>query len=42
MEYERFTKEKLAGELKLNPQKFGDAFHFVMKTFYPELVSISV
>lgn len=29
--YEKFTKEQLYTELKENPKKFGDAFHFVMK-----------
>lgn len=38
VDYEYFSKEKLAKELKENPSKFGDAFHFVIKTFYPEFL----
>jgi isopentenyl-diphosphate Delta-isomerase len=36
--YERFSREKLSNELKSNPKKFGDAFHFIIKTFYSELL----
>ncbi len=36
--FEYFSKEKLIRELAHNPQKFGGAFHFVIKTFYPEFV----
>ncbi len=32
--YESFTKEHLLNELKENPEKFGDAFHFVMNEMY--------
>lgn len=35
---ERFSKEELNKEIKENPQKFGAAFHFIVKTFYPELL----
>lgn len=37
--YEKFSKTRLREELRTNPKKFGDAFHFVVKTFYPELLS---
>lgn len=37
-EYERFTEKELAKQLKENPRKFGDAFHFVVKSFYPKLL----
>lgn len=35
--YKYFTKDELTNELKDNPNLFGDAFHFVIKTFYPDL-----
>lgn len=35
--YERFSKEQLVKELKENPKKFGDAFHFLVKSFYKDL-----
>jgi len=35
--YKAFTKDELKDALKNNPELFGDAFHFVAKTFYPEL-----
>ncbi len=35
---ETFTKEQLAKEIKDNPTKFGDAFHFILKSFYPDLL----
>jgi len=38
VDYEYFSKEKLSQELAENPAKFGNAFHFVVKTFYPELL----
>ena len=34
----KFTQEELAEELKNNPKQFGDAFHFVVASFYPHLV----
>jgi len=37
--YEKFTKEQLKQELKDNPKKFGDAFHFLVETFYKELLT---
>ncbi len=37
--FEYFSREKLAQEIKTKPTKFGDAFIFVIKTFYPELLS---
>lgn len=33
-----FTEEELKKELKENPKLFGDAFHFVVKEFYPNLL----
>src|SRR3989344_6662519 len=33
-----FAVNELKQELKDNPQLFGDAFHFVVKTFYPHLL----
>jgi len=36
--YESFTKKQLSNELKINPKKFGKAFHFVVNNFYPELL----
>jgi len=38
VDFESFTKEELAVQLKNNPKKFGDAFFFVLKTFYPGLL----
>ncbi|MCB9812938.1 MAG: NUDIX domain-containing protein [Pseudomonadales bacterium] len=32
--YERFSRDQLLKELKENPKKFGDAFHFVMNEIY--------
>src|SRR3989344_2156525 len=32
-----FTKQELKQELKENPKLFGDAFHFVVNAFYPDL-----
>lgn len=37
--FERFTTKELKEELKNNPDKFGDAFHFVVKHFFPQLQS---
>jgi isopentenyl-diphosphate delta-isomerase len=37
--YEKFTKEQLYREVEKNPKKFGDAFHFVLETFYPHLLA---
>jgi len=34
--FETFTTKQLKKEIKENPKKFGEAFHFVIKTFYPE------
>ncbi len=36
--YEAFTDDQLRQELKDNPQKFGDAFTFVLKNFYPHIL----
>lgn len=37
--FERFTTKDLARELKENPDKFGEAFHYVVKTFFSFLLS---
>ena len=34
-----FTDSEMKGALKRTPEIFGAAFHFVVKTFYPELLS---
>ncbi len=36
--YKYFTEEELKRELKQNPKSFGDAFHFVVKEFFPNLL----
>ena len=36
--YKYFTEEELKKELKENPNMFGDAFHFVVKEFFPHLI----
>ena len=33
-----FTEEELKKELKENPKMFGDAFHFVVNNFFPNLL----
>jgi isopentenyl-diphosphate Delta-isomerase len=33
-----FTEQELKDALKQTPKMFGDAFHFVMNNFYPELL----
>lgn len=37
--YAYFSKDELKRLLKENPQDFGDAFHFVVKTCFPEFLS---
>ena len=32
-----FTEEELSSDLKERPELFGDAFHFVVKQFFPHL-----
>ncbi len=39
VDFESFSKEELVKQLKNNPRKFGDAFFFVLKTFYPDLLN---
>lgn len=39
VEYRKFSNEELKQELKNNPQMFGDAFFYVVKNFYPELLT---
>ncbi len=36
--YKYFTEKELKRELKQNPKLFGDAFNFVVKSFYPHLL----
>jgi len=38
--FERFTTQRLKEELKNNPKKFGNAYHFVVEIFYPQLTSV--
>jgi 8-oxo-dGTP pyrophosphatase MutT (NUDIX family) len=35
---ETFTKQQLSQQIKANPKKFGEAFYFIVNTFYPELM----
>lgn len=37
--YEMLTRRELKKKLKTNPNEFGQGFHFVSKTFYPDLLS---
>jgi len=37
--YEYFTEEELKSRFKKYPEQFGDAFHFVVKRFFPHLIS---
>lgn len=37
-EYEYFTKEQIKTKLARDKNLFGDAFHFVVSQFYPELL----
>ncbi|MFH1769560.1 MAG: NUDIX hydrolase [Parcubacteria group bacterium] len=37
--YKVFTKKELKDALKSTPEIFGGAFHFVVKTFYPDLLN---
>ncbi|MBI4239502.1 NUDIX domain-containing protein [Candidatus Uhrbacteria bacterium] len=39
VDYTYFTESELKDELHKNPQMFGDAFHFVIKQFFPHLVT---
>ncbi len=36
--YQYWTREEIKEALKTNPGMFGDAFHFVVKTFYRDLL----
>ncbi len=36
--YKYFTEEELKTELKENPKSFGDAFHFVVREFFHQLL----
>lgn len=38
VEYRKFNDNELKQELKNNPRIFGDAFFFVIKKFYPQLL----
>lgn len=35
--YQKFTVHELKEALKTAPEKFGEAFHFVISAFYPDL-----
>ena len=35
--YESFSRDALRVQLRENPEKFGDAFHFVIDSFYPDM-----
>lgn len=37
--YKYFSEQELKRELKENPQLFGDAFHFVVKEFFSNLIT---
>jgi len=37
IEYRYFTENELKKGLKVTPRLFGDAFHFVVDTFFPRL-----
>ena len=37
--YKFFTTKEMKDALKTTPEIFGAAFHFVVKTFYPELLN---
>ena len=37
--YKLFTTQELKDSLKRNPEMFGNAFHFVVTAFYPELLA---
>ena len=36
--YKYFTEEEMKKEIKENPKIFGDAYHFVVKNFFPNLL----
>jgi len=36
--YKSFSPEQLSKALKKSPNLFGNSFHFVVKTFYPQLL----
>ena len=37
--FRKYTPVKLSHELQNNSDIFGDAFHFIIKTFYPQLLN---
>lgn len=37
-DFRYFSEEELKKEIKENPKMFGDAFHFVVKEFFPHLL----
>ena len=37
-EYKRFTLEEIKNICYKDPKQFGDAFHFVLKTFYSKIL----
>jgi len=38
VDFKRFSREELKKGFAENPKQFGDAFHFIVQTFYPELL----
>ena len=38
LDYRRFTEDEVRQKLRDTPDIFGGAFHFVVKSFYPELL----
>lgn len=34
-----FTEDELKSELAAHPERFGDAFHFVLRTFFPGILN---
>jgi isopentenyl-diphosphate delta-isomerase len=37
--YKYFTEDEVRAELKQHPEHFGDAFHFVVKNIFPNLLN---
>ncbi len=40
VDYKKFTQDDLSREMKRQPKQFGDAFHFVVKRFYPHFLDL--
>lgn len=39
VEYKRFGRVELAQALKKNKKDFGDAYLFILQTYYPEILT---